>query len=128
MPHQHSFEYAILRVVPQVEREEFLNVGVILYSKNLDFLDVKIHLNEQRIFSLNNQIDLENIKCHLDSLFQITHGGEQSGPIGSLDKASRFRWLTAKRSTIVQSSQVHPGLCTNAEKTLDKLFRDLVLM
>ena len=128
MQENHSFEYAIIRLVPQVEREEFLNVGVIIYCRDHDFLKMKYDLDEKRIHALFPQADIKDINEHLQSFEKITHADPGGGPIAALDMASRFRWLTAKRSTIVQLSAVHPGLCENPEGTLGKLFKELVLI
>jgi len=127
MQENHLFEYAIIRVVPRVEREEFLNVGVIVYSKPLRFLQTVYTLDEQRLKTLFPDIDLKEIKTHLDAFEQVSIGNPDAGPIAGLDIASRFRWLTAKRSTVLQTSVVHPGLCKDAKETLDKLHRQLVL-
>jgi len=127
MQENHLFEYAIIRVVPRVEREEFLNVGVIVYSKPLRFLQTVYTLDEQRLKTLFPDIDLKEIKTHLDAFEQVSMGNPDAGPIAGLDIASRFRWLTAKRSTVLQTSVVHPGLCKDAKETLDKLHRQLVL-
>lgn len=121
------FEYAVIRIVPKVEREEFINVGVILYCAKKKFLKALITVNEERIKAFNDKIDLQEVREHLESFTQISEGGKNSGPIGKLDTASRFRWLTATRSTIVQSSKVHPGLCDDPEGTLKKLHEQLVL-
>lgn len=128
MPEHHNFEYAIIRVVPQVEREEFLNVGVVLYCRQHRFLQMKFTLDENRLLSLNPGATVEEIRSHLEAFEQITIGNPAAGPIAALDIASRFRWLTAKRSTIVQSSDVHPGLCENPETTLKRLHEQLVLI
>jgi hypothetical protein len=121
------YEYAIIRVVPRVEREEFLNVGVIVYSRELKFLKARYILNEDRLKALCKDLDCNEIKEHLISFERIADGDPQSGPIAKLDLASRFRWLTATRSTIVQTSKVHPGFCDNAQTMLDKLFNEMVL-
>jgi Protein of unknown function (DUF3037) len=126
MQGNHLFEYAIIRVVPRVEREEFLNVGVILYCKKPPFLQTKITLNEKRLLALHPDIDTEEIKCHLRAFEQIIAGDLGAGPIAALDIASRFRWLTAKRSTILQTSGVHPGLCKDPLYTLLHLHEQLV--
>ncbi len=123
---QHNYEYAIVRIVPQVEREEFLNVGVIVYCKPHRFLQMKYLVDEKRIQTFNPSADIEEIRLHLKAFEDIAGGNEKAGPIALLDIASRFRWLTAKRSTIVQSSGVHPGLCHQPEITLQKLFDDFV--
>jgi hypothetical protein len=121
------YEYAIIRVVPKVEREEFLNVGVIVYIRDLKFLKARYILNEDRLKALCKDLDCNEIKEHLISFEKIADGDPQGGPIAKLDLASRFRWLTATRSTIVQTSKVHPGFCDNAETMMDKLFNEMVL-
>src|SRR5277367_1642944 len=121
MQENHLFEYAIIRIVPRVEREEFLNVGVIIYCKSQQFLKTVFSLNEPRLLSLYPNIDINEIRLHLNAFEQISNGNAEAGPIASLDLASRFRWLTAKRSTVLQTSPVHPGLCKNAEETLMQL-------
>jgi hypothetical protein len=127
MQENNLFEYAVIRVVPQVEREEFLNVGVILYCPKLKFLQCMCAVDEERLFSFSNTIDIDDFKGHLYSYAQICHGSKDGGPIAQLDMPSRFRWLTATRSTVVQSSKVHPGLCIDAAETLEKLYTQLVL-
>jgi hypothetical protein len=127
MQETHSFEYAIIRVVPRVEREEFLNVGVILYCRPHKFLRVLIHLDEQRLKAVSDKIDLVELKRHLHAIEEIANGAADAGPIGKLDMASRFRWLTATRSTIVQSSKVHPGICSDPQEKIAKLFEQYVM-
>ena len=128
MPASHSFEYAIIRIVPQVEREEFLNVGVILYCRDQKFLQMKYSLDEKRLLALFPKADIDDINHHLLSFENITNGLPAGGPIAALDLASRFRWLTAKRSTVVQLSAVHPGLSEDPAATLKKLHSQLVLI
>lgn len=127
MQESHLFEYAILRIVPRVEREEFMNVGVILYCRKHVFLQTKFSIAEERLMALCPQVDLPEIKAHLQALEQISIGNTKAGPIAALDVASRFRWLTAKRSTVVQTSPVHPGLCKDPLETLSRLHDQLVL-
>jgi hypothetical protein len=127
MQESHLFEYAILRIVPRVEREEFINVGVILYCKKHAFLQTKFTVAEDRLLALCPQVDIEEINVHLQALEQISKGDLKAGPIAALDPASRFRWLTAKRSTILQTSAVHPGLCKEPLLTLNRLHEQLVL-
>src|SRR5690554_6183061 len=111
MQENNLFEYAIIRVVPRVEREEFLNVGVILFCKKKDFLKVMYTINKNKITTISPDIDLEEFKAHLMAFNEIALGSKNSGPIGDLETAERFRWLTATRSTVLQTSRVHPGLC-----------------
>jgi hypothetical protein len=127
MQDQFLFEYAVIRVVPRVEREEFLNVGVILFCARQKFLKSICQIDEDRLIAFSPQLDLEEVKEHLKSFGRICTGGNDAGPIGQLDPASRFRWLTATRSTILQTSKVHPGLSSNPEETLSRLNRQLVL-
>lgn len=121
------FEYAVIRIVPRVEREEFLNVGVILYCPKQKFLKAKFHLNKKRISNFCEEIDINELEEHLQTFEQISLGKKDAGPIAKLPVAERFRWLTATRSTVVQTSKVHPGFSDDPEKTLSKLFNQLVL-
>ena len=127
MQEQHLFEYAVIRVVPRVEREEFLNVGVVLYCKPLRFLQTLYTLDAEKLRAFCPKLDVEEVKAYLCAFDHICQGAPAGGPIAKLDMASRFRWLTATRSTIVQSSKVHPGFCTDALATLEKLHANLVL-
>jgi hypothetical protein len=126
MPEQHSFEYAVIRVVPKVEREEFMNVGVILYCQSLAFLDAIFELDEERLRALSPGLEMSEIKKHLAAFCHICKGGPEGGPIGKLDMGSRFRWLTATRSTVLQCSKVHPGLSADPATTLKNLHQRLV--
>lgn len=129
MPEPQVFEYAVVRVVPRVEREEFINVGVILFCPRQKFLQFTYKLDEERLRALAPDIDIDEIKENLFAFMQISMGSTQGGPIAKLDAASRFRWLTATRSTVVQASKVHPGLCSGeAGDRLQRLFDQLVLI
>ncbi|HCN84065.1 MAG TPA: DUF3037 domain-containing protein, partial [Sphingobacteriaceae bacterium] len=108
-------------------REEFLNVGVILYCSGQKFLQSKRDLDEARLTAFSSDIDIDEIKENLDAFGQISKGTEEGGSIAKLDLASRFRWLTATRSTVLQTSKVHPGFCIDPAETLEKLYRELVL-
>lgn len=127
MPVQHIFEYAVFRVVPQVEREEFVNVGVILYCKAAKFLQMRYLLNEERIRAFSNTIDIHEISCYLKGFDLICQGSREGGKIAELDQAERFRWITASRSTIIQTSKVHPGLCITPALMLDRIYTEMVL-
>ncbi|WP_046244108.1 DUF3037 domain-containing protein [Hymenobacter terrenus] len=126
MPAMHLFEYAVLRVVPRVEREEFLNVGVILYCRSLGFLQTQFVLPEARLLAFAPDLDLVEVTARLQAFERICQGRATGGTIGQLPVAERFRWLTATRSTIVQTSPVHPGRCTDAAETLARLYTQLV--
>ena len=122
-----SYDYAIVRVVPRVEREEFVNVGVIVSCPAKDFLDARIEVDPARLQALDAGLDLEAIRKHLASIPLICSGGRQTGPIGRLTRRERFDWLVAPRSTIIQTSKVHTGRCTDPvtlmERLLDRMVR-----
>lgn len=121
------YEYAVVRLVPRVDREEFLNVGVLLYCRKQRYADLLYHLDEHRCFALYGEMDLIQIKKHLDSMKVICYGLPEGGRIAQLEQAERFRWLTANRSTIIQCSPVHPGICQDAISTHRELLHRLVL-
>ena len=127
MPEKYLFEYAVIRIVPKVEREEFVNVGIILYCRDLKFLQTIYTLSEERLKALAPDTDLHEIKAYLDAFEKISRGARDGGPIAQLDIASRFRWLTAQRSTVLQTSRVHPGFCANPQQALVRLHEQLVL-
>jgi hypothetical protein len=127
MQEKHLFEYAVIRVVPRVEREEFLNVGVILYCSSQNFLQTVFQVNEARLRAFSGELDMEEIQERLQAFEQVCIGGKAGGTIGQLPLASRFRWLTATRSTVVQTSKVHPGLCKDPVVKLAQLHTELVL-
>ncbi|SEL42041.1 Protein of unknown function [Aquimarina amphilecti] len=122
-----TFEYAIIRFVPKVEREEFFNVGVILFSKRKKFLKVKYHIDPNKLKAFSSEVTLEHLEEYLKSWELISIGTPSGGAIGKLELSDRFRWLTACRSTIIQSSKTHPGICNDPQKELDLLFKNYVL-
>lgn len=126
MQEQHLYEYAIIRVVPRVEREEFINVGVVLCHWKRDFLGCKIQLDTKKLLILDPQADVEMIQLNLSSFEKICTGSVNGGNIGTMDLASRFRWLTAVRSSIIQTSRPHSGYAEDLEKTLERLFEENV--
>jgi len=126
MQQKHQYEYAIVRVVPVVEREEFVNAGVILFCKKEKFIQMKFHLCEDKILTLMPEADLEEIRKNLEAFRIIAAGEKEGGPIASLDQAERFRWLTAVRSASIQTSRPHPGLSANLEKTFNMLYDEMV--
>ncbi|MBL7806263.1 MAG: DUF3037 domain-containing protein [Saprospiraceae bacterium] len=120
------FEYAVIRIVPRPEREEFVNAGVVLYCSGKKFLGIRAHLPEAKLLALDPNIQLDEIAQHLQAFQDICCGKTPDSPIAQLDPASRFRWLTATRSTMIQTSKVHPGLCKDPEETLEKLMLEMV--
>ena len=127
MSERTVYEYAVVRVVPRVEREEFINVGVALYCKKQRYAQVKIFVDASKCLALDPNIDLDLILKHLDSFQRICAGDKDGGKLAMLEQPERFRWLTAKRSTLIQCSGLHPGLCFSAEETHQELFEKLVL-
>jgi len=126
VPDHFTYDYAIIRVVPRVEREEFVNVGVIVSCPAADFLEARIELDEQRLIALDPSLDLESIRAHLTTIPAICTGGEQAGPIGKLPQRERFHWLTAPRSTVIQTSPVHSGSCKDPNVVLERLLDSMV--
>lgn len=127
MQEKNLYEYAVIRVVPRVEREEFLNVGIILFCKKAKFIKMLYAVNEAKLLLFSEDFDLEQLELNLSSFQKIAHGGKSGGPIGAFDIPSRFRWLTAIRSSAIQTSRPHTGLCTDLEQTVQRLFDELVL-
>jgi hypothetical protein len=113
--------------MPRVDREEFLNVGVIAYCHSSRWLGIRYSVDAERLRALDPKVDVAEVLAHLKGFEAIVAGTEAGGPIGQLDKASRFRWLTATRSTMIQASKVHPGFCGNMEGELERLFASMVL-
>jgi hypothetical protein len=127
MQEQLLYEYAVIRVVPRVEREEFVNAGIILFCKKTGYIGCRIFLNEQKLRCFDEKTDVETVQKNLRAFELIAAGDKLSGsPIARLDAPSRFRWLTATRSTVIQCSKVHPGLTGCLEKSLDKLMLEIV--
>lgn len=126
MPAQRSYDYAVIRVVPRVERQEFVNVGVILWCRDQDFLEARLELDESRLRMMDPDVDLEAVRRHLASFAIICAGGPESGPIGQLPKRERFDWLVAPRSTIIQTSAVHTGRCESVGSTMERLLDTMV--
>ena len=127
MQENHLFEYAVIRVVPRVEREEFINVGVVVFCKKQKFLQTVYTLNKERLLAIHPHINIEEVEAALQSFERISTGEKDSGPIGKLDVPSRFRWLTATRSTVIQSSKVHVGFCKDLPQAVAHLHAQLVL-
>ena len=128
MQEKNVYEYAVIRLVPKVERAEFINIGVILFCKSKKFLATKWHLDEQRIKCLAPYMDIHIVRKQLESFELISKGVPGTGAIAQLDMPSRFRWLTAVRSSILQAGPIHPGLGDHPEERLETLFQELVSM
>jgi hypothetical protein len=121
-----TYDYCVIRVVPRVEREEFVNVGIILSCPAAKFLQARIEVDEARLLALDPQLDLDTVRRHLGAIEAICAGGPGSGPIGLLPQRARFHWLTAKRSSIIQTSPVHLGRCTQAGNAMEHLMDRMV--
>ena len=126
MPALYSFDYAVIRVVPRVERAEFVNVGVIVCCRDKQYLAARFHVDEGRLTALDPALDLGEVSKHLASFQKICAGGADAGPIGRLAPRERFDWLVAPRSTIIQTSAVHTGLCADPEAELEHLLDVMV--
>jgi DUF3037 family protein len=121
------FEYAVLKVVPRVERGECINAGVVLYCQAERFLGARVHLDPARLRALDPGADLEAVRAHLEAFRSVCAGGPEAGAVGSLPLGERFGWLVAPRSTVVQPSPVHTGLTDDAEAELERLLSRMVL-
>ena len=121
-----QFAYAILRVVPRVERGEQLNAGVVLFCRRRRFLAARVDLDERRLAALAPDLDPRSVRAHLDALARIAAGDPAGGAVAALEPSERFGWLVAPSSTIIQPSPVHTGLCDDPEEMLDRLFSELV--
>lgn len=126
MPAARSFDYAVLRIVPRVERGEFVNAGVVVFSSECDYLDARVHLDRERVRLLFPDADLAEIESHLQAVPRVCAGGAGSGPIGQLSKRERWHWLVAPRSTVLQVSPVHSGISDEPEKALEELMERMV--
>ncbi|GHA37659.1 hypothetical protein GCM10007103_18880 [Salinimicrobium marinum] len=127
MQDKHLYEYAVIRVLPRVEREEFLNVGIVLFCKKEKYLEVLYHIDENKLKMICEDLDIEQLKLNLQSFEKICRGDIDGGPIAQMDIPSRFRWLTAVRSSVIQTSRPHPGLCHDLNNTLKRLYSEMVL-
>ena len=121
------FEYAVLKVIPRVERGECINAGVVLYCQTDGFLGVRVHLDPARLAALDPGADLEAVRAHLEAFRAVCAGGPEAGAVGLLPVRERFGWLVAPRSTVVQPSEVHTGLTDDPEAELDRLLQRMVL-
>ena len=126
MPERFVFDYAVVRVVPRVDRGEFLNAGVIVFCPTAGYLDSRIELDPERLRALDPSIDLAVVESYLDVIPKICAGGGEAGSIGSLPQRARFHWLVAPRSTVIQTSAVHSGVHQDPAAALETLFEKLV--
>ena len=126
MPETHTYDYAVIRVVPSIERGEFINCGVILYARTLRFLGARIHLDEARLSALYSGVDVSAVRVLLDVIPAVCAGSEDAGPIARLSQSERFNWLVAPRSSVIQMSPVHTGIAGDAQETLARLIRVMV--
>jgi hypothetical protein len=121
-----TYDYAVIRVVPRVEREEFVNVGIVVSCSERDFLEARIVVDTARLLALDPGIDLDTLKRHLDAILLICAGGDAAGALGKLSARERFRWLTAPRSTVIQFSPAHTGRCDDPGALLERLMDSMV--
>jgi len=125
--HVHeSYDYAVIRAVPRVERGEFLNVGVIVSCEKTGFLKAAVELDETRLRALDPGLDIPTLRRHLDAIERICEGGPDAGPIGLLPRRARFHWLTARRSALIQTSAVHMGRCGDMDAIVEHLMGRMV--
>lgn len=127
MPGKHLYEYAVIRFVPRVEREEFLNVGVILLCKQAKYLNCKHYLSIAKLNLFTSELDLEDLEKNLEAFSKICLGAIDGGSVSSWDVSDRFRWLTSERSSSLQTSRPQNGFSDNLDDTMCKLFKELVL-
>ena len=126
MQEDKLYEYAVIRLVPKVEREEFFNIGLLMFSKKENYLRIAFHVCPDKFQLMYHTLEYREIQEHLDRFRNIATGASDGGPIAQLGVPERFRWLTATRSTVVQSSKIHPGFCDDLDLALEKLFVQLV--
>ena len=127
MQGKHLYEYAVIRFVPRVEREEFINVGIIMFSKRARFIKARYQVDEKKVCLFSSELDMDSLYASLKVFDRICSGPAGGGPIASMDIPERFRWLTAVRCSSIQTSRPHPGFSTDLEVTFEKLFAELVL-
>jgi DUF3037 family protein len=123
-----SFDYTVIRVVPRVERQEFINAGVVVFCLEKRYLAARIHLDEQRLKALWPDVDVEIVRAHLEAISLVCAGDESAGPIAKLSLRERFHWLSSPRSTIIQPSPVHTGICDGKGDLLDRLANQFLLV
>lgn len=126
MPEQHTYDYAVFRAVPRVERGEFVNVGVIVWCAPLRYLKAKLHVDEKKVLALDPKTDIDALQAAAAAIVTTCKGGREAGDLGKLSLSERFNWLIAPRSTVVQTSPVHIGRGSDLDAALDKIFDEMV--
>ena len=121
-----SYDYAVIRVMPRVERGEFINAGVIVSCESRQFLQARVEVDEQRLRALDPAIDIDTVRRHLQAIVRVCDGAADAGPIARLPRRARFHWLTATRSSIIQTSPIHMGRCTDPAGSVERLFERMV--
>ena len=127
MHEQHLYDYAVIRVVPKVEREEFINIGLMMYCKRQKYLRIDYEIHTKKILLFSSEFDVEQLKINLESFKKICSGKKEGGPIATFEIAERFRWLTAIKSSSIQTSRPHSGFSKNLDETFERLYSELVL-
>jgi hypothetical protein len=127
MHEKHLYEYAVIRVVPKVEREEFINTGLMLFCKRQKYLRIEYHIMPEKIQSICAEFDIRQLKENLDSFVKIGNGEKDGGPIAAFEISERFRWLSAVKSSSIQTSRPHTGFSMDLDETFEKLYAELVL-
>ena len=126
MQEDKIYEYAVIRLVPKVEREEFFNIGLVMFSKREKYIRVQFYLCPDKFNLMHSKLDFEEVQKNLENFQNVAHGEKDGGPIALLEIPERFRWLTALRSAVVQTSRPHPGKSKDLNATFDRLFEELV--
>ncbi|WP_322549724.1 DUF3037 domain-containing protein [Flavobacterium psychraquaticum] len=127
MHEKHLYDYTVIRVVPRVEREEFINIGLMIYCKRQKYLRIRYAIPASKIQSFCTEFDLESLQINLDALVNICEGKKEGGPIAQFEKDERFRWIAAVKSSSVQTSRPHSGFSTDLDQTFEKLYNELVV-
>ena len=127
MQEKNLYEYAVIRVVPRVEREEFLNVGVVVFCKRAKYIKMLFTINDSKLALFADDLDIEQLQLNLESFQKIAHGNQDGGRIATFEISERFRWLTALRSSIIQTSRPHSGFSEDLEQTAQRLFEEMIL-
>lgn len=126
MPENKIYEYAVIRLVPKVEREEFFNIGLIMFSKREKYIRFEFHICTEKFQSMKSKLEFDSISQNLSNFKHVASGEKEGGPIALLEIPERFRWLTAVRSSVIQTSRPHPGKTKDLDGTFDRLFEELV--